>query len=119
MTEEEQKTTEEEPEKKKLNKVEKVYVFLTDLPGRDGEGIVSIPTPGGLIPLVALDEKQFGSFSKQAQQMANESGKDIWAVAFTSREEVARFERKLVEVPKMGISAKVGKVGEGGWKIGG
>ena len=115
MTEEETKKDEEKTEEKKPSKIEKVYVFMTNLPN-GGEGIVSVPTPGGLIPLVALDEKQFGHFSEMAQAMANESGRDIWVVAFKEREEVKRFERELVQVPKMSMGAKVG---EGGWKIGG
>lgn len=105
-------------EKEKKNEIKKVYVFLTELPDDRGEGIVSMPTPNGIVPLVALDKRQLGSFSQMAQQMSNESGRDIWAVAFTEREEVQRFERQMVQVPKMGMSAKVGKVGEKGWKVG-
>lgn len=115
MTDEEKKTTEEEPEERKPREINKVYVFLTDLPGeRGGEGIVSVPTQHGIVPMVALDERQLESFRALAQDIANDSGRNIWAVAFTEREEVARFERQMVQVPKMSIGTKIG----GGGKIG-
>jgi hypothetical protein len=102
-------------EKEKKNEIKKVYVFLTDLPDDRGEGIVSMPTPHGIVPLVALDDRQRKSFSKMAQELANESGRDIWAVAFTEREEVQRFECQMVQIPKTSIGTKVG---DGGFKIG-
>lgn len=96
-------------------RVSKVRVFLTDLPEDGGEGVVAMPTPQGLIPLVAMDDKQFEAFKDMAQQMANESGKSIRAVEFTSREDLHTFEKQLVQVPSMSMGAKIGA---GGFKIG-
>lgn len=96
-------------------RVSKVRVFLTDLPDDKGEGIVAMPTPQGLIPLVALDNKQFEAFKEMAQAMANDSGRTIKVAEFTAREDVITFEKQLVQVPKMSLGSKIGA---GGFKIG-
>lgn len=87
--------------KKKGFIVDKVRVFLTGLPGV-GEGIVSVPTAGGLIPMVALDDRQFKAFSEMSQDLADESGREIWVAEFTARKDIARFERRMVQIPKIG-----------------
>lgn len=108
-------TKSENEETRKGFRVSKVRVFLTELPD-GGEGIVAMPTPQGLIPLVALDDKQFDAFCGMAQQMANEAGRKIWVSEFTTREDTNVFEKQLVQVPKMSVGAKIG---EGGFKVGG
>lgn len=105
--------SEEEKNVRKGFKVEKVRVFLTQLPDDKGEGIVAIPTPQGVMPLVALDERQYEAFCGIAQDMCNESGSKITVAEFTGREDVKEFDKQLVQVPQMGL-----KIGDGGFKIG-
>lgn len=95
-------------------KIQKVRVFVTQMPDGKGEGIVATPTQQGVMPLVALDDRQYAAFCDMAQEICNNSGSVINVAEFTTREDVAKFEKQLVQVPKMGGA----KIGDGSFAIG-
>lgn len=96
-TEEQPETEEKETENNEEGfKVSKVRVFLTQNPKVKGESIIAAQTQAGMIPLVALDDKQYKAFTEMAQDISNESGMKIWVAEFGSRIEGEVFERQLV-----------------------
>jgi len=115
------------PAEKPSFKLQKIRVFLTEHPSNKGEAIVTINTPQGVMPLIAVDEKQYAAFCAAAQDMANGSGMSIHVAEFNNRVEGQVFERQLVVVPGLNLNVNPAvegafkntkKIGDGGFKIG-
>lgn len=70
-----------------MNPITELYAFVAD--NADEEGIVGSILPGvGMTPLVAARDRTLKSMRAIAQQVANESGKEIRLIRMTMREEV-------------------------------
>jgi len=104
-------TDEKAGEAKKFT-LEKVWAFVTPDPRKDGaEGVVSMSTPHGIIPMTAFDEKQLALYSNMAQNMVDQVGTTINCYCFSSRELHAKFEKKLVKEVGGIIGYKGGVIG--------
>lgn len=67
-------------------RIEKVYLAVTDLDRGDVEGVYSVVGPHDeRLPVVAIDDKDLTSLRQYAQSQATATGKTVSIICFTHR----------------------------------
>lgn len=92
-------------------KLEKVWAFTVKDPRKEGEGIVSMSTQHGVVPMVAFDTAQLALYSKMAQNVSNQTGAEVTVWEFAGRTKHITFEKKaVIATGPQGIVGPDGKV---------
>lgn len=69
-----------------MQRIEKVYLAVTDLDNEDSEGVYSVTGASDqLLPVVAIDDKGLAILSQYAQSQAEATGKTVSIICFTHR----------------------------------
>lgn len=69
-----------------FDRIHVLYGFITS--DETGEGVIAIPTPKGLMPMVGADVARAESYMSMAQRAADESRKKVILAIFTDRRDV-------------------------------
>lgn len=73
-------------EKGDFERIHVLYGFIAS--DETGEGVIAIPTPKGLMPMIGADVARAESYMPMAQRAADESRKSVILAVFTDRRDV-------------------------------
>lgn len=78
--------------------MQEVYAFVTNDP-KGNEGVVAIINPNGQMqPLISFDGADMEPMTKAAQQIADETKKDIKLLKFDNRQELNTIEPRVIHL---------------------
>lgn len=69
-----------------FDRIHVLYGFIAS--DETGEGVIAIPTPKGLMPMIGADVARAESYMPMAQRAADESRKKVILAIFTDRRDV-------------------------------
>lgn len=71
-----------------MPRIEEMYAFVAEDSGPDDEGVVSMNTVAGWMPLVGADMARVESLRPIARSIGEQTGKKIKLLHFTQREDL-------------------------------
>lgn len=66
--------------------IKEMYAIVAE--NEEGEGMVGMPTPGGMMPLVAAERTRVNQMKEVAEAVKAEHGIEYKILKFTTREDV-------------------------------
>lgn len=80
--------------KNEIFRIKEIWAFLSVDPNNDAEGIISMPTDFGQVPMIAADAARLTSLIPRVERIVQSTGVTARLVKFTTREEVRVIKAK-------------------------